>query len=534
MKKLYRLLLTSSLMMATSLANASVPQYPFTQEDLVEYGKQFEGVDRIASAIKEGQGPEADIFCSGTAVKTDLSFPVYITAATCVKDFQKIGVLIGDYLIKSDGCFVHPLYEIDPQYDQAACFFSKAPTAAGTLVSYPIYEGNFEDIAQGVFTSVGYGWASNTMKMDEPLPLRQAFATLVKRCGAYVSSAGQEVSLGGNFPSGFATKGDGGGPLLWKDSNGTFQVVGVVSLENTRDSYKRNHWAPLSKDFKDLILKVGSFVKTGVDYSEQELAKIAKGLFLQDTSESWNKIVQRLQAQKETQYWIGARLTKAGQDEEAIEWYKKSAEQGFPYAYNSLFGAYYLGQGVDQNKEEAFRFARLAAENGDQDLQNRLGLYYYTGEEVQQDYREAFFYSLLAAQQGHVDAQGQLGLMYYKGEGVAQDMHQAFLWFRTAALVGSPQAMHNLGVLFFKGEGTQKDVRQAFYWIEKADKLGCPEAREALNEIVASERDASVEVPKPQEVLDLDSGTSETDTPAETPNPKEPLEEVRAGRSGEL
>ena len=50
---------------------------------------------------------------------------------------------------------------------------------------------------------------------------------------------------------------------------------------------------------------------------------------------------------------LGDKLYEAGEHEQSVEWYLKSAEQGNKDAIYSVGWAYYSGEGVDQNHAEA-------------------------------------------------------------------------------------------------------------------------------------------------------------------------------------
>ena len=50
--------------------------------------------------------------------------------------------------------------------------------------------------------------------------------------------------------------------------------------------------------------------------------------------------------------------------EEAVKWFRLSAEQDFPPAQLELGLCYKNGTGVEQNEEEAMKWIRLAADQG--------------------------------------------------------------------------------------------------------------------------------------------------------------------------
>ena len=50
--------------------------------------------------------------------------------------------------------------------------------------------------------------------------------------------------------------------------------------------------------------------------------------------------------------------------EKAVEWYRKSAEQGYDRGQFALAGCYEYGEGVPQDKEKALQWYKKAADQG--------------------------------------------------------------------------------------------------------------------------------------------------------------------------
>ena len=80
---------------------------------------------------------------------------------------------------------------------------------------------------------------------------------------------------------------------------------------------------------------------------------------------------------------------------------------------------YKKGQGVAQNNTEALQWYRKAADQGHSNAQFSLGVIYHQGRGVQQNYTEALRWLLKAADQGHTNAQFNLGI-------------RAMAWYRTS------------------------------------------------------------------------------------------------------
>ena len=76
---------------------------------------------------------------------------------------------------------------------------------------------------------------------------------------------------------------------------------------------------------------------------------------------------------------------------------------------------------------------RKAAEQGNADAQSNLGWAYANGRGVQQDDVQVVYWLRKAAEQGHVEAQFNLGWAYENGRGVPQDDVEAHKWMDLAA-----------------------------------------------------------------------------------------------------
>lgn len=126
--------------------------------------------------------------------------------------------------------------------------------------------------------------------------------------------------------------------------------------------------------------------------------------------------------------------------EEAVNWYRKAAEQGNAQAQFELADCYRKGEGVSEDDVEAVKWYRKAAEQGDSDAQFYLGCCYDNGEGVGQNLAEAAAWYRKAAEQGHVSAQYYLGVCYENGEGVGQNLAEAAAWYRKAADQGNEEA----------------------------------------------------------------------------------------------
>lgn len=165
---------------------------------------------------------------------------------------------------------------------------------------------------------------------------------------------------------------------------------------------------------------------------------------------------------------------------EAVNWFRKAADQGYVGAQYGLGVMYENGYGVDQDYAEAVRWYRKAADQGDAFAQCNVGYMYSNGYGVNQNYAEAVSWLRKAADQGNAFAQFNLGYMYDEGEGVDQDYAEAVSWYRKAADQGNARAQCNLGSMYYDGTGVGKDVSKAKELWEKAAAQGNSTAKSNL------------------------------------------------------
>ena len=87
---------------------------------------------------------------------------------------------------------------------------------------------------------------------------------------------------------------------------------------------------------------------------------------------------------------------------EAINWYRKAAEQGIVEAQENLGYLYLKGDRVPKDRTEAAKWYRKAAEQGVAIDQNMLGLFYIKGDGIPKNTVEGLAWCILAADSGDV------------------------------------------------------------------------------------------------------------------------------------
>jgi TPR repeat protein len=171
-------------------------------------------------------------------------------------------------------------------------------------------------------------------------------------------------------------------------------------------------------------------------------------------------------------YATGEKYFEEKNYEEAVKWYRKSAEREYALAQGKLGLMYVNGYGVTQDYEEALKWYRKSAEQGNADAQYILGIAYQNGYGVTQDYEEAVNWYRKSAEQGNAYGQCNLGSMYANGNGVTQDYEEAVKWYRKSAEQGDANAQYNLGNMYYYGYGVTRNYKEAIKWYRKSAEQG--------------------------------------------------------------
>ena len=242
----------------------------------------------------------------------------------------------------------------------------------------------------------------------------------------------------------------------------------------------------------------------------------------QEQAMAWYQKAYELHGDAAGEAVIGIGLIYSGQKNyvKKVEWYKKSAEEGYDWGMRNLGMCYRDGEGVQEDQEQAMAWYQKAYElHGDAAGEAVIGIgLIYSG---QKNYVKKVEWYKKSAEEGYDWGMRNLGMCYRDGEGVQEDQEQAMAWYQKAyelhgdaageavigiGLIYSGQknyvkkvewykksaeegydwGMHNLGKCYRDGEGVQEDQEQAREWYQKAvDCHGDAEedARKCLNDL---------------------------------------------------
>ena len=203
----------------------------------------------------------------------------------------------------------------------------------------------------------------------------------------------------------------------------------------------------------------------------------------------------------ESQYRLG-RLYAEGKgtdadDSSAVDWYRRSALQGYARAQSSLGFMLELGRGVERDISEAVDWYEKAARQGRATAASNLGRIYEHGSLGSEKLDEALLWYRRAAADGDLVALTALGRMAEEGRGMDPDDELAYKWFKRAAKREHPEALFRLGRLFAEGRGTQQNRSKALKYLDLAATRGNEPAQRYLDSFEALPSAPSASAPAP-------------------------------------
>jgi TPR repeat protein len=151
----------------------------------------------------------------------------------------------------------------------------------------------------------------------------------------------------------------------------------------------------------------------------------------------------------------------SGNDLNAVDYIRRSAELGYPPAQVVLGYFYDTGSVVTQDSQQAADWYKKAAKQDDRLADWLLGRLYYTGNGIPRDLNAAEPWLQRAANQGDPFGQYLLGMIRLE----RNDYSRAADLFRKAAMQGLPQAQQQLGELLKQGQGVSEDKFEAYVWL---------------------------------------------------------------------
>ena len=165
-------------------------------------------------------------------------------------------------------------------------------------------------------------------------------------------------------------------------------------------------------------------------------------------------------------------------DKEAVFWWKKASDKGYRDATMNLGNCYAFGLGVEEDDTMAVRLFESAATTGPYML--ALAQKYQFGDGIKMNGKKALYWNEKAAENREVDAMYNLGYMYYNGKMIPQDYEKAFYWWKKGADCGDAQCAHQVAVCYKEGIGVKQNKRKYEHYFDMAAGLSDVESMIAL------------------------------------------------------
>ena len=182
-------------------------------------------------------------------------------------------------------------------------------------------------------------------------------------------------------------------------------------------------------------------------------------------------------------YYYGRGLDK--DPEQALQWVKKSAENGHVEAMEGLAFLLAKGEGVERNEETAVKWYRQAAEKGSSKAMFSLGILLRQSEELQPSPDESLRWLEKAAKKGDPKAQTFLGKLYLLGDQyVMPDPAKSKPHLQATADKGDADAQNALGVLYRDHPSDPADDKEAEKWFRAAARQNNAKAQSNLGNLI--------------------------------------------------
>ncbi len=159
------------------------------------------------------------------------------------------------------------------------------------------------------------------------------------------------------------------------------------------------------------------------------------------------------------------------------------AQNGQAAAQHEMGTRLLEGRNMPRDPAQALNWFRKSAEQNYAPAQYRLGTLFEKGIGVTADSKDAALWYGRAAEAGHVRAMHNLGVLLADGIDGKPDYVGAARLFRKAAEHGLRDSQYNLAVLHTRGLGVENNLVEAYKWYSLAGKQGDADAELKRDEI---------------------------------------------------
>lgn len=255
--------------------------------------------------------------------------------------------------------------------------------------------------------------------------------------------------------------------------------IGVAFADNGVDAYRQGNYAEAATQLtdasgKDPVIEYYMGRMRLYGYGQLKNNTLAMRHF-QKAAEQGYLPAQRIMAR--------FALLEDHNPEQALYWFKKSAEQNDSQSQMYCAAAYMFGVGVKPNSDIAKRYYIAAARNGDSIAQCTLAQNFLeTHHSANQ--KLGLLWLNKAVEQKNPEAQVILGQLYAKGTAVGKDINKARELVGLAVAQGYAPAMYEMGEIAQQ----ENDLKLAKEWYEKAANSKYAPAEMALSKLYLSEK----------------------------------------------
>lgn len=179
----------------------------------------------------------------------------------------------------------------------------------------------------------------------------------------------------------------------------------------------------------------------------------------------------------------GVDAFNSGDYVEAYEQLDPLADEGDPVAQFYLGNMFLNGQGVPLDELKAVEWLRKSAQQGFLSAQRHLASIYYNGLlDVPPDLQKAAKWHRASAEQGHAVSQLALAAMYAEGKGVDQDLAESEKWMVKSAEQGELEAQLILARAYVEERVFGFNAQQSSRWLRVASQQQIDLLRQGLKD----------------------------------------------------
>ncbi|HEY8190546.1 MAG TPA: tetratricopeptide repeat protein, partial [Micavibrio sp.] len=171
---------------------------------------------------------------------------------------------------------------------------------------------------------------------------------------------------------------------------------------------------------------------------------------------------------------IGYAFERAGEYDQALQYYKKAADLNEFHAYNSLARLYFTGRGVPRDQATGLAWLEQGMSKNIPEVYAEAAQIYYFGQYgFPEDYKKALYYYTKGGELGDHEAKWSAAKMYLEGDNIPVNGELGMKMLNELAALNDAQAINSIGAIHADGKaGFPVDKKKAVEYWEKSASLG--------------------------------------------------------------